>query len=145
MFLFCFLPGNYFHFCQELFSGDLGQKEMERKRTRLVETCFNDCKFHIVKGGDIYRQSPIFLLLTKNLFQSIIAKMVYKPYTIVGPPVIRPIPDPLVVLSLNNQLYIPFCPSPYLTSRANCQCLSFTNIKTQSQNSYYLFSPILPR
>ena len=56
MFLFCFLPGNYFHFCQELFSGDLGQEETERKRTRLVETCFNDCKFHIVKGSDKYRR-----------------------------------------------------------------------------------------
>ena len=30
----------------------------------------------------------------------------YKPYTLVGPTVPRPVPDPLAVLHLVNQLYI---------------------------------------
>ena len=30
----------------------------------------------------------------------------YKPYTLEGPPVIKPVPDSLAVLSLDNRLYM---------------------------------------
>ena len=44
--------------------------------------------------GDIYQQSPIFLLLTRNM------------YTLVGPTVTRLVQDPLAVTRLENRLYI---------------------------------------
>ena len=36
-------------------------------------------------------------------------KETYKPYTLVGPTVTRPLLDPLAVLLLHNQLYMSVC------------------------------------
>ena len=58
-----------------------------------------DVKSGIKLNKGLYRQSPIFSLLTKNFLLIVLCKYTYKPkpYTLVGPTVTRPVQDPLAV------------------------------------------------
>ena len=68
----------------------------------------------------------------------------YKPYTLVGPTVTRPVQDPLAVLNLDNRLlYMAFtCPLPPLSHLDDCVTYKFKHSGTKPLTNQP-FSPYL--
>ena len=90
---------------------------------------------HIVgqaQAWGIYRQSPIFLLLTKILFSLLVNKTDLKLYTLVGLTVTGPVQDPLAVTHFENRLYI----HKFITASCNLRHSVFFFI--------YFFKKIFP-
>ena len=60
----------------------------------------------VVSIGVFFSQIFCFRTMEFLMERSLVSKQTYKPHTLVGPTVARPIQDPLAVLSLGNRLCI---------------------------------------